>query len=86
MRKMISILYKQRQKTDQWLFEGQGGEKIDYKQTQRNLGGWWKCSKTRFWWFGDCCTTGKMHQNYWIVHLKWVNLMLGKLYPNKAII
>ena len=35
---MISILYKQRQKTDQWLFEGQGGEKIDYKQTQRNLG------------------------------------------------
>ena len=36
--------------------------------------------------FGDCCTTGKMHQNYWIVHLKWVNFMLGKLHLNKAVI
>ena len=36
---MIRILYKQRQKTDQWLFEAQGGEKTDYRQTQRNLGG-----------------------------------------------
>ena len=52
------------------------------KGAQGKFCGWWQCSKTGgWWWLHNFCSIKKPRT----VHLQWVNLMVYKLYINKAV-